>query len=80
MPVLTELGKLGASLELTHAGMSAACEAIVDLVTAAAAAPPRDLTAALREAYGLGPSAIWFTDQTVAPAAAATPAQNPVRA
>ena len=70
MPVLTELGKLGASLELTHAGMSAACEAIVDLVTAAAAAPPRDLTAALREAYGLGPSAIWFTDQTVAPAAA----------
>src|SRR5215472_16355056 len=70
MSVLTELGKLGASLELTHAGMAAACEAIVDLVTAAAAAPPRDLAAAVREAYGPGCSTIWFTGQTVAPAAA----------
>src|SRR5262249_50372161 len=70
MPVLTELGELGASLELTHVGMSAACEAIVDLVTAAAAAPPRDLTDALRQAYGPGPWAIWFTGQTAAPTAA----------
>src|SRR5262249_12225046 len=70
VPVLTELGKLGASLELTHAGISAACEAIVDAVTAAAAAPPRDLTGALREAYGPGPPAIWLTGQTAAPAAA----------
>lgn len=69
-PVLAELAELAVRLEMTPAGEAAAGEAIVDLITAAAAAPRRDLAAALREAHGPGPSAVWFAGETAAPAAA----------
>ena len=62
---------MGVRLELTPEGKSAACDAILDLVTAAAAAPHRALGPALREAHGPGPSAIWFAGETAAPVAAA---------
>jgi 2-methylcitrate dehydratase PrpD len=70
-PVLAELGDLGVRLELTPEGKSAACDAILDLITAVAAAPRRALGPALREAHGPGPSAIWLAGETAAPVAAA---------
>lgn len=54
------------------ASRQAATEALVDLVTAAAAAPGRpQVAAALATAHGEGPSAIWFSARSAAPAAAA---------
>src|SRR5262249_31681134 len=42
----------------------------LDLVTAAAAAPPLPFTPALRETYGDGPCVLWLTGERAAPAAA----------
>ncbi len=71
MTVLTELGDLAERLSITDDARLAACEAIVDLITAVAAAPPRhEIIAPLRDAYGAGPSAIWFSGKCAAPTAA----------
>jgi 2-methylcitrate dehydratase PrpD len=47
-----------------------ACEAVLDLVTAVAAAPRREFGPALRAAHGPGPSALWLGGGTAAPVAA----------
>lgn len=70
MTALQALGELGTTIDISPQAKSAACEAIVDLVTAAAAAPRRSVTAALREAYGPGASSVWFTGERASPVAA----------
>ena len=69
-PVLSELAELAASFQIDSNAEQAAKEAVLDTVTAAAAAPRRDVTRALRQMHGEGPSAIWFTGETGAPVAA----------
>ena len=48
----------------------AACEAVLDLVTAVAAAPRLVFGPTFRVTHGPGPSALWLTGETVAPVAA----------
>jgi 2-methylcitrate dehydratase PrpD len=48
----------------------AACEAVLDLVTAVAAAPRSAFGPAFRAAHGPGPSVLWLSGETAAPVAA----------
>lgn len=68
--ILHELAVLAQSQAVTPAAEQAALEAVLDLVTAVAAAPRCGLGPALRSAHGPGPGAIWFTGETAAPTAA----------
>lgn len=70
IPVLEELAKLAHGFRMCGAARQGAIEAVLDTVTAAAAAPPHGFGPALREAYGAGPSALWFTGEKGSPVAA----------
>lgn len=52
------------------ASLDAARMAVVDLITAAAAAEPPSLHAPLGSAFGAGPASVWFSGMSLAPAAA----------
>jgi 2-methylcitrate dehydratase PrpD len=67
---LERLAELGSNMEPRPADRLAASAAILDLVTAAAAAPPQPFTPALREAYGDGPCSLWLTGERASPTAA----------
>lgn len=69
--VLPQLAALARSLQRDAVADRFAGAAILDLVTAAAAAPRRSLAAALRASYGSGTAAFWFSGEQAAPAAAA---------
>lgn len=65
------LAELACALPASRADEEAACGAIADLVTAAAAAPGRPVAAGLGAAFGKGEAGVWFAAETAAPAAAA---------
>ncbi len=69
--VLVRLAELAAAMPAGGEGDAAARGAILDLMTAAVAAPPRPVAAALAPGFGPGPSAVWLTGERAAPAAAA---------
>ncbi|MEO0543085.1 MAG: MmgE/PrpD family protein [Pseudomonadota bacterium] len=60
---LPELAKIATNFTLTEQANIAAIEAVVDTVTAAAAAPLFPFTKAIWSSYGKGESPLWFTDQ-----------------
>ena len=68
--VLSQLAEMATGYVLTPDAEQGAREAIFDTVASAAAAPHRDLTAALVQAYGPGSSRIWFSGATASPVAA----------
>jgi 2-methylcitrate dehydratase PrpD len=70
IPVLEDLAKRADGFRLSDAARQSAIEAVLDTVTAAAAAPPHGFGTALREAYGAGPSVLWFTGEKGSPVAA----------
>lgn len=70
-PVLSALGRLGAGYAMSERARTGAAEAILDLVTAVAAAPARDLASPLLEAFGHGASHVWFAGEAASPVAAA---------
>ena len=68
--VLPQLATLALDMAPRAADNNAACAAVLDLVTAAAAAPPQPFAPALREAYGDGSCVLWLTGERASPAAA----------
>src|SRR5262249_2121686 len=68
--VLQQLAERAADTAPSPDDRAAGCAALLDLVTAAAAAPPLPFTPALRETYGDGPCVLWLTGERAAPAAA----------
>lgn len=58
IPVLEDLAKRAHGFRMCDAARQGAIEAVLDTVTAAAAAPPHGFGTALREAYGAGPSVL----------------------
>jgi 2-methylcitrate dehydratase PrpD len=69
--VLEQLAERAVAMAPRHADREAACAAILDLVTAAAAAPPQPFVAPLREVYGDGSCSMWLTGELASPSAAA---------
>jgi 2-methylcitrate dehydratase PrpD len=67
---LEQLAVRGTTMQPGPAERDAACAAVLDLVTAAAAAPAQPVAAALRDAYGDGRCALWLTGERASPAAA----------
>ena len=67
---LEQLGTLGSTMQIGEPEQAAACAAILDLITAAIAAPPTQITGALRSVYGPGPAALWLTGERASVSAA----------
>jgi 2-methylcitrate dehydratase PrpD len=69
--VLPQLATLALDMVPSAPDQDAACAAILDLVTAAVAAPPQPFAPALRDAYGNGVCALWLTGERASATAAA---------
>lgn len=67
---LAWLADLAVTMKPRPADLDAACAAIFDLVTAAAAAGPQPCVQALQQVYGQGPCSIWLTGEHGSAAAA----------
>lgn len=70
-PVLSQLAEQLRILPRSRESEEAGRAAILDLVTAAAAAPARPIAAGLASSLGPGPASVWFAGEKAAPAAAA---------
>jgi 2-methylcitrate dehydratase PrpD len=69
--VLPQLAERAVAMAPSAVDRQAACAAMLDLITAAVAAPPQPFAPALREAYGDGPCALWLIGERASPSAAA---------
>jgi 2-methylcitrate dehydratase PrpD len=67
---LEQLGALGSTMQIGASETESACAAILDLVTAATAAPSSRIAGALRSVYGPGPAALWLTGESGSASAA----------
>ncbi|RLJ60033.1 2-methylcitrate dehydratase PrpD [Litoreibacter meonggei] len=63
-PVLVELADMAEGFVLSQEARQAAIEAVLDTITAAAAAPRFRFAEAVQDTYGTGDSAVWFSGLT----------------